>query len=369
MLIVLLLYALLMYVIFGKLKLLPWNTMWKFVVGFGGLIIALVVIGALHYLAPAGKVTVQGATIEVTPNVAGTVVEVTAEPGRPIKTGDLLFRIDPEPFQTEVARLEAAVVEAQTAADMRLTDLAAVEAELQGLQIQLEFGQQRRDDITKLADRGVNSQFQLQEAVATIDQLEANIRAARARKQGLELRIASRIDGVDTAVVQAQKSLAAARWKLEQTSVYASGDGVVTAVSLRPGDRVSILRSAMAFVPDGDRALTGVFSQSGAHALQVGAEVQVAMRAQPGTYFTTTIDAASVGTSEGTISASGALPSIGQLLGDTYVAVRLKIPDDLPPHVTALGSTGAAMLITPQAGPIMPIAKILFWITRYTNYL
>lgn len=85
----------------------------------------------------------------------------------------------------------------------------------------MTFGKQRRDDIVKLADRGVNSQFQLQEAVSTIGQLEAGLRAARAREQGLELRINSLIGDVDTSVAQAQQALETAKWNLKQTEVRA----------------------------------------------------------------------------------------------------------------------------------------------------
>lgn len=369
MLIVLSIYAGVIYLVFGKLKLLPWNTTWKSVSAFIGLIIALVVIGALNYLAPSGRVSVQGYTVEITPNVSGTVISVEAEANTPMKKGDVLFRIDPTPFQTEVSRLEAALSEAQTAVTMRQTDLDAVIADIEGLQIQVAFAEQRRDDIVKLADRGVNSQFQLQEAISTIGQLQASMRAAQARQQGLELRIASQVDGVDTSVAQVRQSLLNANWKLEQTVVRAPQDGTVTSLSLSKGARVAILKSAMAFVPVADQALAGVFSQTAAKAFVPGAEVLVAMRSMPGTFFTTTIDAVIPGTGEGTLAKTGGLPTIGQLLGSSSVVVRLAIPDDVPDHARILGSSGSAIMITPAAGPIEPLAKILFWIKRYRNYL
>ena len=369
MVIILAIYGGVIYLVFGRFKLLPWNTTWKSVSATVGLFIALAVIGALNYLTPSGRVAVQGPTIEITPNVTGTVVKVAITANTRIKRGDLLFQIDPEPFQIEVSRLEAALVEAQTAANIRYTDLEAVKAEIDGLDVQLTFATQRRDDIVELADRGVNSQFQLQEAVSTIGQLEARLRSANARKQGLELRIGSQIDEVDSAVVQAQQMLETARWDLQQTEVIATEDGTVTALVLKPGARVTKFKSALAFVPYGGRSLTGVFAQSGAHAFVPGTEVMVAMRSDPGAFFVTTIDALIPGTGEGTLATTGALPTVGQLLGSSSVVVRLKIPSDLPKHVTLLGSSGSATLITPDAGPIEPLAKILFWIKRYTNYL
>lgn len=370
MVIVLSLYALLVYLVFGVFKWLPWNGVWKTAVAVIGLIIALVVIGALNYLTPSGRVTVQGATIEITPNVSGTVVEVTAEANKHVEQGDLLFRIDPVPFAAEVARLEAALVEAKAAASRLQADLAGADADIQRLNAQLQFGIERRDDIVRLAERGASAEFQMQEAVANIEQLEASLEAALATKLGIEIQIASQVNGVNASVVQAEQALLSAQWSLAQTEVSAPASGMVTAMTLRAGQRVTSFQSAAAFVPDEKRALTGVFSQSGAHAFKVGSEVLVALQAMPGTSFTTTVESLVPGTAEGTLGgATGALPSIGQLLGANQFAARLSLPEDLPEHATKLGVSGSAMLITEEAGPVELLARILFWLSMQTNYL
>ena len=317
MLIVLGIYAIVIYVVFGRFKLLPWNGTWKTVVGFVGLIIALVVIGALNFLTPSGRVAVQGVTIEITPNVAGTVIEVGVEANEPVQRGDLLFRIDPTPYAAEVARAEAALVDAKAAAEGLQAELETAEAEIERIDAQLDFGFQRRDDIIRLEERGASTGFQMQEAVSNIEQLEASLDAARARKRGVEVRIASEVDGVNAAVVQAEQSLISARWNLDQTTVFAPDDGLVTALTLRPGQRVTSFQPAMAFLPDIRRALTAVFSQSGAHAFEVGSEVMVAMQSLPGSSFTTTVDSIIPGTAEGTLSgATGPLSPMAGAGGD-----------------------------------------------------
>lgn len=370
MLIVLSLYAIIIYLVFQRFNLLPWNGTWKSVVACVGLVIALVVIGALNYLTPSGRVTVQGVSIEITPNVSGTVTEVPIKANQRLAEGDVMFRIDPVPFEAEVSQLEAALVEAQTAADGLDAELESAEAEIARLHAQLEFGIQRRDDIVRLAERGATNEFQMQEAVSNIEQLEASLDAARARQRGVELRIASQVDGVNSKVVQAEQALAAARWNLEQTVVNAPSDGLVTALTLRPGQRITSLKSAVVFLPDEERAFTGVFSQNGSHAFEIGSEVMVAMQALPGTYFTTEIVAIVPGTAEGTLGgATGALPSLGEMLGGNQFATRLKVPDDLPPHAGRLGNSGSATLITEEAGPIEILARVLFWLQMQFNYL
>lgn len=62
MVIILAIYGGVIYLVFGRFKLLPWNKTWKSVSAFVGLMIALMVVGALNYLAPADKITVLGQT-------------------------------------------------------------------------------------------------------------------------------------------------------------------------------------------------------------------------------------------------------------------------------------------------------------------
>ncbi len=370
MLIVLSLYTVLIYLIFIKFNLLPWNNGTKSLVGLVGLIIALVVIGALNYLTPSGRVVVQGATVEIMPNVAGTVVEVAAEPNELVREGDLLFRIDPEPFALEVARLEGALEDARAGVAALDADLAAAEADIARLEAQLVFGIQRRDDIVELAERGASARFQMQEAVSTIEQTQASLDAARARAQGVEVAIASQVDGVAASVVQAENALATAKWELGQTEVTAPSDGMVTALTLRPGQRVTKLRSAMAFLPSEELGLSGLFSQSGAHAFEVGTEVEVAMQPLPGTSFTTTVEAIVPGVAEGSLSgATGALPSIAEFLGTSHFLVRLKLPEDFPEHARRLGMTGSATHFSEDAGAVELLARILFWLQMQANYL
>ncbi len=140
MVIVLGLYGGICWLIFGKLGLLPWNGLWKGVTGFGGLIIALVVIGALNFQTPSGNVSVQGAVIDIAPNVSGTVTEVAVVSNTPVAKGDLLFRIDATTYAAEVTRLEASLIEARANATRLESDLDTSIADIERIEAQLRFG-------------------------------------------------------------------------------------------------------------------------------------------------------------------------------------------------------------------------------------
>lgn len=61
----------------------------------------------MQWGAPGGPVNVYQYVVEVIPNVTGEVIEVPVKPLEPLKRGDVLFKIDPVPFQATVDRIEA----------------------------------------------------------------------------------------------------------------------------------------------------------------------------------------------------------------------------------------------------------------------
>ena len=370
MIIVLSLYFALVWLVFSRLKLLPWNGFSKTLVYTGAVVLALTVIGLLNHTAPTGRVSVQGAVINITPNVGGLVTEVAVEENQRVAKGDVLFRIDDTTQLAEVARLEAALASAKVAANRLATDLEAATAEIAALNTQLALGRQRRDDVVRLAERGTQSEYQRQEAISNIEQLESNILAAKARKAGLELRIAAQFDGVDVGVVEVQEALAQARWALEQTVVRAPADGLVTGLTLRVGNRVGIVQGAINFVVPGDRVLIANFPQSSIGNVSEGDVVRIALGSMPGEEFQASIRFIPPGTREGSIDTRAGLPIVRQLTGTARYVVVMDIPEDLiASDRTRLGASGTALIITENAGAISPLAEVLFWVTKKLNYI
>ena len=102
------------------------------------LLAGLLVLTALgYYFTPSAVVAfttistddafVNGHVTFVAPRVPGKVLEVFVDDNNRVKKGDLLLRIDPEPFQVEVS-LKRAAVEVATG------DLASAESQARGLE-------------------------------------------------------------------------------------------------------------------------------------------------------------------------------------------------------------------------------------------
>src|SRR6266545_3747190 len=118
MIIILCLYVVALWLVFSKFKLVRWGWLSGTIsIAIGGFILATF-LALFNYLTPSGRVTVTGRVVEVTPNVTGQIVAIPVKPNVPVKTGDVLFQIDPAPFQYKVAQLKASLAGARQQAEI-----------------------------------------------------------------------------------------------------------------------------------------------------------------------------------------------------------------------------------------------------------
>ena len=100
----LIIYGLVVWLVFFKLKLLPWNTTWQVIVISTPIFGAIALILTINVFQPISKdARVLRQVVQIIPRVTGRVIEVPIEGNVLVKKGDVLFRIDPSPFEFEVA--------------------------------------------------------------------------------------------------------------------------------------------------------------------------------------------------------------------------------------------------------------------------
>jgi membrane fusion protein (multidrug efflux system) len=139
------------------------------VVAAGGVYVTPSVIRALNTVS-TDDAYVNGHVTFVAPRVAGKVIDVLVDDNNPVKKGDLLVRIDPEPFQVQVNLKKAAV-------QVAVGDLAAAESQARGLEALAHSQRWKTENASEL----VNNQVALLRArVANLRTKEATLARARA---------------------------------------------------------------------------------------------------------------------------------------------------------------------------------------------
>jgi len=334
-----------------------------------GAFILAVFLALFNYLTPSGRVTVAGRVVEVTPNVTGQIIAIPVKPNVPVKTGDVLFQIDPAPFQYKVAQLKASLAGARQQAEILKSNYEQATANVTGLTAQVEFNTKRNADIQKLAAEGANTEFQAQDRQNQYETSLAQLNVAKAAQQSAKLAVDSEIGGVNTTVAQIQAQLEDANWELSQTTILAPADGYVTVVALSVGDRALQARSVMSFIVENEIIIVGMFSQNGFQTIKLGTPVDIVFDNAPGRIYHAKITAIPKGVGQGQVAVSGTLARTNAIGGASAFPAEISVPDEMSRDSLRLGMSGNATAFAENAGVIGLLASILVWISAYTAYL
>src|SRR4029453_5650478 len=105
-------YSFFVWLIFFKFKWLPWNFISQVIVVTIPIVGLTILILLLNIVAPSSHdVRVVNYVVPINPPVRGLVTEVPIEPNRPIKKGDVMFKVDSAPFEIAVKNYEAQVAQ------------------------------------------------------------------------------------------------------------------------------------------------------------------------------------------------------------------------------------------------------------------
>jgi multidrug resistance efflux pump len=369
MIIILCLYVVALWLVFSKFRLVRWGWLSGAVAIVVGAFILATFLALFNYLTPSGRVTVTGRVVEVTPNVTGQIVAIPVKPNAPVKTNDVLFQIDPAPFQYKVSQLQASLAAARQQAEILKSSYEQATANAAGLSALVAFNTQRNADIQRLASEGANTQFQAQDRQNQYETALAQLNVAKAAQQSAKLALDSEIGGVNTSVAQVAAQLENANWELSQTTVRAPSDGYVTVVALSVGDRALQARSAMSFIVENEITLVGMFAQNGFQTIKDGTPVDIVFDNAPGRIYHAKIRTIPRGIGQGQIAVSGTLARTSALGGATAFPAEISIPQEMSRESLRLGMSGNATAFADNAGVIGLLASILVWVSSYTAYL
>lgn len=369
MIIILCLYVVTLWLVFSRIKLAKWGWMSGTVSIAVGILIFAIFLALFNYLTPSGRVTVAGRVVEVTPNVTGQIVAIPVKPNVLVKTDEVLFQLDPAPFQYKVMQLQASLAGAKQQAEILKSNYEQATANVAGLAALVAFNTQRNADIQKLTAEGANTQFQAQDRQNQYETALAQLNVAKASQQSVKLALDSEIGGVNTTVAQIQAQLDYASWELSQATIRAPAVGYVTAVGLSVGDRALQARSAMSFIVEEEITLVGMFSQNGFQAIKEGAAVDIVFDNSPGRIFHAKIITIPRGVGQGQIAVSGMLARTNALGGATGFPAVISIPEEMSRESLRLGMSGSATAFASNAGIIGLLSSILVWVSSYTAYL
>ncbi|MBF4258303.1 HlyD family secretion protein [Vibrio anguillarum] len=364
-------YAALCIAIFKVFKI-PLNKWTVPTAVLGGVILIGTLILLMNYNHPFTQLGSQVfSTTPVVSGVRGRVIEVPVQANQPLKQGDVLFRIDPVPFEAELAKIEAQIKEASQGAlglesNVSETAAAKVQAIADRDKAQREYTRYQRG-----YDKGAFTEQDLDTRRQAYKAAEAAVEVAQARLNQANISLNSEINGENTTVARLLADLRQAQFNLEQTIVRAPTDGYVTQLALRPG-AMSVplpLAPMMTFVHTEDKIYTAAFRQNSLQRLKPGFEAEFLFRALPGKVFKGEVVEILPVIGESQIQARGTLLGTEALRTNGRVLVTLKVTDDLSDYHLPLGTAFEAAIYSDSFSHVSIMRKVLIRMKSWQNYL
>ncbi len=393
-------YAFFVWLIFIKLKWLPWNTTSQVTVVIIPIVGLTAMILTLNVVAPSSNdVRVLKYVVQIIPQVRGRVLEVPVEPNRLVKKGELLFRIDPTPYQNDlnIAKARVAADEAKFAqAGANLVDasagarelreqLKAASGQVSALQPRVELARLRVQQNRELVASGAGDRFALEQAEANVTELQAQLATATANEAQVTQKLSGQVNGEQASVAGARAQLATAKaqvdasraevankqWDLDQTSVFAPANGYAINVQLRPGSFVTAfpVAPAMSFVEEGYQVIA-LYSQNELRAVEPGNEAEIALLTYPGRIIKAKVDSIVWAQGQGQVAQSGVLPQTGAFpQAPGRFPVKLDVVDEDGDLFLAAGASGDAAIYTDHLAALHILRKVILRVGSITNYL
>jgi multidrug resistance efflux pump len=344
-------------------------------------LILLLVLFAYHVLADrytpySSQARVETFLTQVAPEVAGDVQQVAVRDNARVRKGQLLFRIDPEPYQLAVRSAEANLSVALQAADVSVADVAAARAQIRKQSVDLAASRQLGKIVTDLVDERALAATQGIRARADIGKTEADVTKAQADLRRAQANLGSPGYG-NPKVRQAVAALEQARLDLRNTEVRAPADGIVTNLRLASGQYVGPGQPLLSFLESGARWISADLRENQLGNVEPGQDVTIALDIKPGKLFKGKVHSIGWGVSQGDEAPNGQLAAMpadqGWLRDPQRFPVRiLVLPDQARDAGIDAGRSGAQanVIIFANDGSIMnPIGRLWIRLVALLSYL
>ena len=251
--------------------------------------LALVAGAGIYWQSLQGKVSTDNAYIKqdmisVSAEVGGAITEVMVADGSEVKAGQLLFRIDPEPFRLQIAEANAAIAGAQanvialrSDANLTGTDIAAARSDV-------AFAEARFERVKALRDRGFSTKADYEAAEQAVVQARERVALAEDRQREARARLATgpAVPGVNPQVAAAEARRANAQLSLRRTEVRSPADGrIAQADRLQTGQQVVPNLPVLTLVRDGSTYVEANFKETDLDQMAVGQRAEIRFDAYP----------------------------------------------------------------------------------------
>lgn len=329
-----------------------------------------------RYTPYTSQARVEAFLTQVAPEVAGDVLEVSVKDNSRVTKGQLMFRIDPEPYQVALKSAEANLSVALQGADVSVADVAAAQAALRKQRVDLQASRELGGIVVDLVGKralaetqGIRARAEVAKTAADVTRAEADLEKARASLGAPGMN--------NPKVRQALAAVEQARLDMRNTEVRAPATGIVTNLRLATGQYVAPGQPLLSFLERGPRWISADLRENQLGNVKPGQDVTITFDILPGKLFRGRVHSIGWGVSQGDEAPNGQLstvpPDQGWLRDPQRFPVRIMMTgEEAKKAGIDLGRSGAqanVIIFTSDKSIMNPIGRLWIKVVALLSYL
>ncbi len=330
-----------------------------------------VLVWRINYEHPrTNDAMVRANIVGIAPEVSGRIVELHVEDNQYVKQGDLLYVIDPRPYQAKLAQARAELLVAEKDVDSRRASSGSAElaierlehqrvaagAEVNRIEAEDEYLHSYLERLEPLAEKQYVTTDQLKQAQSRYAASRAALADARAKELSARSAIAeakseshrtvsliAQVGNVNARIEAAKAVVTAAELDVEYCSVRAPFDAYVTNLNTREGEYAKIGTQMFALVDDRHWYAIANFKETYLQSIRPGQEADVFLVGYPGKRYRGVVTGIGWANYPDNMKQQGVLPEVRRTLNWVILAsrfpVRIEIHERDPEHPLRMGMT------------------------------
>jgi len=268
---------------------------------------------------------VEANIVQIVSQVSGPIVKLAIEDNQPVSAGDLLFEIDPRPFQISVDNARAQVDKTGQNVSSQIDSVASAEAQLERANASLRLAEVQFRRIQPLAKQGALPLQDRDKAQAQLDGARSGVSKAQSELQKARDQLGQLGEAnSDTRIAIAQ--LENAELQLSYTRVTAPVNGLVTQLALTIGSYAQTGSRTLSLVDSDSWRIIAYMREDQLRHIEAGQRARIYLPAYPDARFEGIVQGIGWGieAQDGAIGADG-LPGVSQTVDWVRLAQRFPV--------------------------------------------
>jgi multidrug resistance efflux pump len=318
----------------------------------GTIVVAFYVTRLLYHRPRTDNALVRANVVGIAPQVSGPITDLRVVDNQEVQEGDLLFVIDPQPFEVELERAHAQLLLARSDLQAISNAVAAAKADTQRLEVESDFADAHAKRLETLGVGKFITQDTLEGAWAKSSAARASLEQSR-QEVSRQRSLIGQFGEENAHLKAAEAAVHAAELNLSYCRVRAPFRARVTNLNISKGEYAQVGKLVFALVDIRAWYVLANFQETYLEAIRPGVPADVFLLSYPGRRFRGTVEGAGWAILSPDDKSTGGLPEVSPTLNWVRLAqripVRIRLEEPDPQYPFRMGMT-ALVTLHPEKG-------------------